>query len=41
MNCVHCDQYGFCRLYSDFDVDVICPGNGDCDGYVEVEEDGK
>lgn len=41
MDCVHCDSYGFCRIYSDLDVDVICPGNGDCDRYEEVEEDGK
>ncbi len=40
-NCVHCDSYGFCRKYSSLDVDVPCPGNADCDGYVEGEEDGK
>ena len=41
MNCVHCDGYGFCRIYSDLDVDVICPGIRDCDMYEEVEEGGK
>lgn len=38
MNCVHCDGYGFCRIYSDLDVDVICPGIRDCDNYLEAEE---
>lgn len=37
MNCVHKDQYGSCRKYSTLDVDVPCPGNGDCDGYEEAE----
>ena len=37
-NCTHCDEYGFCRKYSNLDVDVPCPGNGDCEGYVEVED---
>ena len=41
MGCVHKDQYGFCRIFSGLDTDVICPGNRDCDGYEEVEEDGK
>ena len=37
-NCAHCDEYGFCRVYSNYDADVMCPGNGDCDRYVEVED---
>ena len=40
-DCSHCDKNGFCRKYSSPDVDVPCPGNGDCEGYVEVEEDGN
>ena len=40
-NCGHCDQYGFCRKYSNLEASVMCPGNGDCDDYVEVDEDGK
>lgn len=39
-NCENCDQYGSCRVYSSLEVDVPCPGNGDCDSYVEVEDDG-
>ena len=37
-DCSHCDKNGFCRKYSSVDVGVPCPGNGDCDGYVEAEE---
>ena len=37
-NCAHCNEYGFCRIYSDSDVDIPCPGNGDCDRYVEGED---
>lgn len=29
-NCDHCDQYGFCRKYSNLEASVMCPGNGDC-----------
>lgn len=35
MTCVHRDVFGYCRIYSDLDVDVICPGNRECDRYVE------
>ena len=38
MNCVYCNEYGFCRKYSSLEADVPCPGNGDCDGYVEAED---
>jgi hypothetical protein len=41
LNCAHCDKYGSCRLYSNIDVDWPCPGNGDCEDFVEgAEEDG-
>ena len=39
-NCCDRDEYGFCRKYSSIESEVPCPGNGDCDGYMEVEEDG-
>lgn len=38
-DCLHCDKYGFCRLYSNLEADVPCKGDGDCDGYVEVDND--
>ena len=41
MDCVHCDTYGFCRIYSDLDVDVMCPGDGDCEKYMEVDNQGR
>ena len=41
IDCVHCDNDGFCRIYSDADVAFKCPGNGDCEKYVECEEDGE
>lgn len=40
LNCCHCDKDGFCRTYSGYDVMWKCPGDGDCDGYVEGAEDG-
>ena len=38
--CAYCDEQGFCKKYSNSDVVWKCPGNGDCEGYWEVE-DGK
>ena len=42
-DCCHINDCGFCRLYSNIDVDVPCPKNADCDGYIETEgaDDGK
>ena len=37
-NCAHCDSDGFCRVYSSYDVAYKCPGDGDCEKYVEVED---
>ena len=38
-NCAHLDKNGFCQKYSTYDADLKCPGNGDCDGYMEAEDD--
>jgi hypothetical protein len=39
MDCRYCDGYGFCLKYSNLEVDVPCPGNADCDDYVEEDKD--
>ena len=37
-DCAHRNEHGFCRKYSTLDAEYKCPGNGDCDGYVEVDD---
>ena len=40
MNCLYCDDLGFCELYSNDAVVWKCKKDADCEGYVEVT-DGK
>lgn len=37
LDCAHCDNDGFCRVYSDCSVVWKCPGDADCEKYVEGE----
>ena len=38
MNCDYCDEWGFCRKYSNDAVVWKCTEDPSCDGYVEVDE---
>ena len=35
INCIYCDNDGFCRVYSNSDVAWKCSGNGDCEKFKE------
>lgn len=37
MDCQHCDNWGFCKLYSNESTVWKCKEDADCEGYVEVE----
>ena len=40
-DCAHCDENGFCKLYSEYDLVWKCPGNADCGGYQEGDGYGE
>ena len=39
-DCEHCDEWGFCKKYSNYEVVWKCKEDADCDGYVEGGDNG-
>lgn len=38
MKCLHCDADGFCKKFSNSEVVWKCKEDGDCDDFLEAEE---
>ena len=38
-NCQYCDEWGFCKKYSNDAVVWKCKEDADCEGYVEGEDE--